>query len=99
MTMCKLDYPERWESLFSHDIPNALNSQNDKGILTGLQALQCLTKKFEFELDEGRDPLYNIMQQINPVLGGIIETYMQKLQDPAALTILQQIIKIFYNAN
>lgn len=61
MTMCKLDYPEKWESLFSQDIPNALNSQNDKGILTGLQALQCLTKKFEFELDEARDPLYNIM--------------------------------------
>ena len=58
--ICRIDYPERWQTL-TNDISNALHSGNNQGILTGCIALFCLTKKFEFELDEERKPLFDIM--------------------------------------
>ena len=60
-TICRFDYPAKWQTLLTNDITNALNSGNEKGILTGLQALFCLTKKYEFEIEEEREPLYPIM--------------------------------------
>lgn len=57
----------------TNDITNALNSGNDKGILTGLQALFCLTKKYEFEIEEEREPLYDIMQHALGIIGTIID--------------------------
>jgi len=51
------------------DIGNALNSGNDKGILTGCIALFCLAKKYEYELDEARQPLFRIMEDVNSILG------------------------------
>lgn len=71
--MCRFDYPEKWETLLSNDITNALNSGNEKGILTGLQALFCLTKKYEFEIEEDREPLYGIMQHSLGIIGTIID--------------------------
>lgn len=60
ITICRFDYPEKWPSLLN-DISNALQSGNDKGILTGCVALFCLAKKFEYELDEHREPIFQIM--------------------------------------
>jgi hypothetical protein len=43
------------------DITNALNSfPNEKGVLTGLYALHGLVKKYEYEMDEDRSPLFEI---------------------------------------
>ena len=56
-TMARFDYPERWPTLLTVDIPNALNSKNEKGIYTGLLALFGLVKKYEYEMDEDREPL------------------------------------------
>ena len=44
------DYPEKWPTLLTNDIPSYLNSKNEKGIYTGLVALLALVKKYEFEL-------------------------------------------------
>jgi hypothetical protein len=55
--MARFDYPERWPTLLTVDIPNALNSKNEKGIYTGLLALFGLVKKYEYEMDEDREPL------------------------------------------
>ena len=61
ITICRFDYPEKWPTLLN-DISNALQSGNDRGILTGCIALFCLAKKFEFEMDEDRTPMFDIMQ-------------------------------------
>ena len=74
--MCQFDYPYRWKTLLSNDIMNALNSENEKGILTGLQVLVFLTKKYEFETEEDREPLYAIMQQSLDIIGAIIDQFM-----------------------
>jgi hypothetical protein len=60
VTICRFDYPEKWPTLLN-DIANALQSGNDKGILTGCIALFCLAKKYEYELDEQRAPVFDIM--------------------------------------
>ncbi len=78
ITICRFDYPEKWPSLVQ-DIANALNSGNDKGILTGCIALFCLAKKYEYELDEAREPLFKIMEDVNGILGQICERYMGQL--------------------
>jgi len=72
ITMCRFDYPEKWPTILN-DISNALQSGNDRGILTGCTALYCLCKKYEFEIFEGRNPLVEFMQQISPALGQIVE--------------------------
>lgn len=61
MTICRLDYPERWPTLLNVDIQNTLNSQNEKGIYTGLLALFALVKRYEYEMDEDRELLYPIL--------------------------------------
>ena len=75
ITICRFDYPEKWPTLLS-DISNALQSGNDKGILTGCVALFCLAKKYEYELDTDRQPLFEVMEQSAGTLGQIIEQYM-----------------------
>ena len=56
-TIARLDYPEKWPTLLSVDILSYLNSQNEKGIYTGLLALHALVQKYEFCLDDERIPL------------------------------------------
>ena len=87
ITICRFDYPEKWPTLLN-DISNALQSGNEKGILTGCVTLFCLAKKYEYELDEERAPILNIMEQVSPTLGSIIETYMAQLDNENALAIL-----------
>lgn len=71
-TIARIDYPQKWPTLLDQDITNALNSQNDKGILTGLLALFGLVKKYEFEMEEDREPLFAITQKMFTVLGTLI---------------------------
>lgn len=60
-TISRFDFPEKWESLTSQII-SALTSGNEPGIMTGLLALFALTKKYEYEMDEEREPLFKIME-------------------------------------
>ena len=98
-TICRFDYPEKWPNLLTGDITNALNSGNEKGIVTGLQALWCLTKKYEFEIEEDREPLFPIMQHALNLIGGIIDTYMGQTENEIALKIMHLVGKCFYNSN
>jgi len=66
--ICRHDYPEKWPSLLE-DISNALQSGNEKGILTGCVALFCLAKKYEYEMEESRDIMLSFMQPIIGTLG------------------------------
>ena len=76
ITICRYDYPEKWPTILD-DISNALQSGNEQGILTGCIALFCLTKKYEYEMEESRQIMITYMAQITPTLGQIAQTYMQ----------------------
>ena len=78
-TISRFDYPDKWESLLTRDIAQALGSKEDRGILTGLMALFCVCKKYEFELDDVREQLYKIVQDSQEIMGQIIESYLPQI--------------------
>lgn len=98
-TIARFDYPERWSTVMSNDIPQALQSQNEKGIYTGLLALFSLVKKYEYEMEEDRDPLFEIVGQSFPILGSLIDQCLQNTSNETALKILYLICKVFYTSN
>jgi hypothetical protein len=67
--------------------------------MTGLLSLFALTKKFEFEMDEEREPLFILMDQMFPILGNIVETYMSLETNEMGLRLLQMVCKVFYVVN
>lgn len=54
-----------------------LNSGDDKAILTGLQSLKSLCKRFEFELEDGRKDLHSLVQEAFPFLGAMVSKLME----------------------
>lgn len=97
-TMARFDYPEQWPQLLD-DILKYLNQQDEKSVVTGLYGLKGLCKKYEYELEEGRAPLYNIIAKSFDVLGGLINTLIQNQDNEDALHMLYLICKIFYISN
>jgi hypothetical protein len=97
--MARYDYPEKWSELLTRDIPYYLNSNNEKGIYSGLLALFGLVKKYEFELEDDRIPLYNIQKECFGILGNLINHLLGNLENEIALRILHLICKIFYVSN
>lgn len=59
-TIARFDYPELWPTLLN-EIMSYLSQQEEKSVMTGLQGLFSLTKKYEYELEESREPLYGII--------------------------------------
>lgn len=75
--MARADYPKNWNNL-PHNINSLLTNLGDeKGVLTGLLALKALTKKYEYELEEGREPLYAIMEATFKNLGNLVNLLIQ----------------------
>jgi len=66
--------------------------------MTGLLALQSLVKKYEFEMDDERMPLFEIMGQAFNTLGNLINQVIN-LETDTALHMLYLICKIFYLSN
>ena len=97
-TISRYDYPLKWPSITAQ-ITNALTSGNERGIMTGLLSLFALTKKYEYEMDEDREPLFGIMESMFPLLGNIIETYMTQNENLMGLALLHMVCKVFYVAN
>lgn len=97
--MARHDYPQKWPMLLTNDIPTYLNSNNEKGIYSGLLALFGLVKKYEFELEEDRVPLYNIQRDCFGILGNLVNHLIGNLENEIALRILHLICKIFYVSN
>lgn len=85
--------------MITHEIPQYLNSNNEKGIYTGLLALLGVVKKYEFQLDEDRVPLQNIQRDCFGILGNLINQLISNLENEIALRILHLICKIFYVSN
>lgn len=67
--------------------------------MTGLTSLFALTKKYEYEMDEDREPLFLIMDQMLPLMGQIVENYMGQTDNLMGLALLHMLCKIFYVSN
>lgn len=67
-------------------------------MITGLLGLKGLVKKYEYEMDEDREPLHSIVEQTFTVLGGIVNTVIA-VEAETAYEVLYLISKIFYLCN
>lgn len=76
MTISRFDYPERWPNI-TQLVTEALTSGNELAIMTGLNALFALAKKYEYEMEEEREPLLELMDKMLPLMGSLVETFMQ----------------------
>lgn len=97
MTLSRYDYPEQWPTIVPL-VQQALSSGNDLAIMTGLQALFALVKKYEYEMDSDRVPLFDLMTTMLPLMGSLVEAYMNQTSE-SALRILHLVCKCFYIAN
>ena len=66
--------------------------------MTGLLGLKGLCKKYEYELEEAREPLYTIIAQSFGILGNLANQVLN-IQNQQAYEVLYLICKIFFVAN
>jgi hypothetical protein len=59
-TIARFDYPQRWPNIVA-EIVQYLSTNDEKSVMTGLYGLKGLVKKYEYELQEEREPLYGII--------------------------------------
>ena len=69
------DFPQTWPTLVQ-EIQTYLSQQDEKALLTGLQALYCVVRKYEFEMEEDRQPLLIVIQETFAHLGNLINAYI-----------------------
>ena len=66
--------------------------------MTGLLGLKGLVKKYEYELQDERDPLYGIIAQTFGILGNLVNQTLN-VENEVAQQIMYLICKIFYTSN
>lgn len=49
-----------------------MNSKDELKVYTGLSGLFALTSRYEFELEEEREPLFDIINRSYPILGSLV---------------------------
>lgn len=98
-SVARLDYPEKWSSFMSRDIKNLLEMQDERAVYTGLMCLHALVGKYEYEMEEDREPLFQIIDFSFTKLGNLINTLVQHTESEIALNILYLICKVFYTSN
>jgi hypothetical protein len=67
-------------------------------VIAGLLGLKGLVKKYEYEMEEEREPLYEVTAATFNVLGSLINQVLN-VEDEKAYDILYLISKIFYTSN
>ena len=82
-----------------NDIPQLLALNEEKAVHTGLMVLHALVCRYEFEMEEDREPLFAILDQTFGSLGNLINTMLQHTGSEVALNILHLICKVFYTSN
>lgn len=96
-TIARFDYPDKWTTILPQ-IGQFLSLQDEKAVHSGLLGLRGLVKKYEYEMEEEREPLYTIVEQTFGVLGGLVNQVIT-VEAEQAYEILYTIAKIFYLAN
>jgi importin-7 len=97
--ICVHDYPDKLPNLFSQIMAHLNNTSSRESVYAGLQGLFALAARFEFELDEDRVPLHQIIKESFSVLGALVSQMMQHKDDSDALHMLHLICKVFYVSN
>lgn len=59
-TIARFDYPEHWPTFLPQIGEFIAQGQqgDDKALISGLQGLKGLVKKYEYEMDDEREPLH-----------------------------------------
>ena len=83
-TMSRFDYPDRWPELLDQIIAFLQHHADEKAVVSGLFGLKGLVKKYEYELEEGRNNLYKIFEVCYGHLGILINMLIDKLDNPEA---------------
>lgn len=76
-----------------------LQAKDELKVFTGLSGLFALAARYEFEMDEEREPLFLIINQAFSVLGGLVNDLISHRDNQDALHILHLICKVFYVSN
>lgn len=76
-----------------------LNKNDEKSIYTGLLGLYALSARYEFELDEDRAPLHQIIKGSFDRLGQLVNTMIVNKENVDALYMMHLVCKVFYVSN
>ena len=93
----RIDYPEKWPGL-TEQIKEFINTEDEIQILTGLEALKSIIKRYEFEHDKGREPLDGIVNDLFPRLEQFVEL-LQNNDSSLAFDIRYRVADLMYRAN
>lgn len=93
----RIDYPDKWPTLTDH-IKELIETDEEIKILTGLEALKSICKRFEFEYDIGRAPLDTIVNNLFPRLEQIVEL-LSEINNSTSFEIRYRIADLLYRAN
>jgi importin-7 len=96
--ICIHDYPEKLPNLFPQCLA-FLQKNEQLAVYAGLQGLFALAARYEFELDEDREPLHKIIQESFSVLGTLVNDMINNKENVDALYMLHLICKVFYVSN
>lgn len=96
--ICIQDYPDNLPNVLGQ-IMAYLQKNDQVSVFAGLQGLYALCSRYEFELDEQREPLYDIVEKTFVVLGPLVNDMMANRDNEDALFMLHLICKVFYTSN
>ncbi|KAG1469127.1 hypothetical protein G6F56_003440 [Rhizopus delemar] len=88
-----VDFPDQWPG-FMQELEKCLMSDQIRGIHVGLIGLHELVKVFQWKSAENREPLYNIVAIVFPV----IQTICLKLFELEAADMLKLALKIYHSS-
>ena len=63
-TISRFDYPEKWSNFLPQIVQYLVEGQkaDEKAVMAGLLGLRGLVKKYEYEMEDEREPLDIIIQ-------------------------------------
>lgn len=96
--ICSMDFPSKFPNLFTQ-IMEYLSQQNQQSIYAGLVGLYALTVRYEFELEEDREPLDEIIKGSFDKLGLLVNDMINHKDNVDALHMMHMVCKIFYSSN
>lgn len=73
--------------------------QDEISIYAGLQGLLALASRYEFEFDEDRIPLHEIITASFTKLGELVNLMIQRMDNHDSLALLHLVCKVFYVSN
>lgn len=76
-----------------------MNGNSKENVYAGLQGLHALSARYEFELDEDRLPLHEIVKETFTNLCGLVNQMINNRDNEDALYMLHLVVKVFYKSN